>query len=101
MVAENKIPEGKIFCYHNPDYSLSFYARSDVPTIGLNEVAGLKKGSWVFTDQLGYNDLKKKEIKFKVLKTFPSYRVTLLKLSFLYRKTRERQLKNDYLLEII
>ncbi len=100
MVAENKITRDKFFYYNKSSYSLSFYARRNTPAVSLNNIANLKKGSWIFTDQQGLDKIKKKGIKFNMIKAFPSFKATGLKLLFLYRKTREQLLKKDYLIEI-
>ncbi len=100
MAAENKIPADQFFYYKSSNYSLSFYARRDVPAISLDKMAGLKKGSWIFTSQQGINEIRKKGIKFNLIRVFPSFEVTRLKLSFLYRKTREHQLEKECLIKI-
>ncbi len=100
MVTENKIAPDRFYHYNKSSYSLDFYAKRITPALDLTNPDNLKPGTWVFSDENGYNELKNSKITYKMVKVFPSFKVTALELPFLYAKTRNQNLKQDYLIEI-
>ena len=99
-VTKNHIPANRFFDGEQPGYSLDFYARRDTPQIKPEDIDKIPKGSLVVLNKKEYENSKKSVPLLKLLKIYPSYPVTRLKLSFLMKKTREKTLKKKYLVEI-
>ncbi len=100
FVKESHIAPDHFYQYKESSLSLDFYSGRITPGLTENEVIGLKKGTWIFTNEQGLEEIRNSGETFKVLKVFPSFKVTELSLPFLIPKTRESTLKNDYILEI-
>ena len=95
----------KIVWSHKPQIKLfqilDFYAKRNTPKVGMNELDTLTKGTWIFTTKDGKEKLENKNVQFKVIQSFPKFHITLLKVQFLNRKTREGELKEEYLIELL
>lgn len=100
MVTENRIPLDKFYYYKKPSNSLNFYAKRITPAIDINNIKNIKSGSWIYSDEKGYEELKDYKIPHQVIMVFPSYKVSALTLNFLYAQTRNQRLKHEYLIEI-
>lgn len=99
LVYEKGIPEDKFFVYYKNENVLEFYARRTVKSVGLHELEGLDKGTWVFTDDYGINSFINEDLSFEPVYTFPYYGPTILRLNFLNRKTRDSAIKTYYIME--
>jgi hypothetical protein len=101
FISEKQIPLDRFYYYNMSSFSLDFYARRIANTASINDIKNnLRKGSWIYTNEMGYNELIENNVSFKFVNIFPSFHVTMLEFPFLYRKTRESCLKKEYLLEI-
>jgi len=100
MVTENKISKDMFFHYKAPSFSLDFYAKRITPGVDSISIKKVKPGSWVFSNETGFASIKENNVKYKLVKVFPSFRVTGLEAPFLYGKTRNKTLKKEYLIEI-
>ncbi|MBE0649679.1 MAG: glycosyltransferase family 39 protein [Bacteroidales bacterium] len=97
-VVENNIPVSKIVQLDNPSFSFDFYSRDIAPPD--TTLNNLKKGDWLFVDETELARVKAHQLKFEVVKEFPSFRVTGLNKTFLYRKTRNQSLKKRYIIKL-
>ncbi len=100
LVSERIIPADKLYIYNGTSFSLDFYSQRINPVITLESIHNLKPGSLVYLDEKGLNDLIGNQVAFKQRKVFHSFRATRLSLPFLYYKTRDKELKNEYLIEL-
>ena len=100
LVSENEIPVDMFYHYNRSSYSLDFYAKRITPGTNINYIKCLKHGSLIYIDEKGLAELEENNIAFNQVGVFPSFEVTALELPFLYNKTRNKCLKNDYLIEI-
>ena len=97
-IADNNIPLSRVVQMGGATYSFNFYAKDiDTPDTTLNN---LKKGDILFVTTSWLKKIEKDHMKFKKIKTFPSFRVTHLNGTFLYQKTRAQALKKRYLIEL-
>jgi 4-amino-4-deoxy-L-arabinose transferase-like glycosyltransferase len=99
-VSENHIPANRFYACEPTSFSLHFYARRTVPSVQPDAIKSMAKGTWIVADEKNYHEIQKEGVRFKLLKVFPSYPVTRLKLSFLNKKTRDKTLDRKYLLEL-
>jgi len=98
FVIKNHIPVSKIHQLDNPSFSFDFYTKDlNPPDTSLNN---LKKGDYLFVDEKGLAKVEKDQLKFDVIKTFPSFQVTHLNGTFLYKKTRHKALKKRYIIKL-
>ena len=99
FVKENAIPNDMFYHLAHPNQSTDFYAQRFTPSVSLNEIALLKKGSWVVTSSEGLNQLQ--NVDYSVVKTFHSFQISRLNIDFLNKKTRKDAVKTVYVIEII
>jgi len=100
MVNENKIPQDKFYYSNVLNHSLNFYSRRICPSFNINNINNYVKGTWIYIGKEELDELTTMKIKFKLIKTVPSFKVTALELPFLYAPTRNKTLKEEYLLEL-
>ncbi|MEO0898716.1 MAG: glycosyltransferase family 39 protein [Bacteroidota bacterium] len=86
--------------YRTQAHSLDFYSQRTNYYRFAHSVVEVKKGTWVYTDQEGKDELNKLDSEaFRVLEVYDYYRVSNVSISFLWRKERPNVLKKRYLLE--
>jgi 4-amino-4-deoxy-L-arabinose transferase-like glycosyltransferase len=100
FVKENNIANDKFYHFEHPNQATDFYAERFTPSVNIDNVKDLEKGSWIVTSEENYQKIKVLYPTIKVVKTFPSYKVSLLNLEFLNNKTRQNTLKIVYIVEI-
>ena len=93
LVYEKGIPEEKFYCYWNHENVLDFYTKRTIEILEFNDLGELPSGTWVFTDNNGYEHFIKENLSFKPVHTFPYQSPTMLRINFLNRKTRESAIK--------
>jgi 4-amino-4-deoxy-L-arabinose transferase-like glycosyltransferase len=101
LVYELKIPEDRFFCYYTHENVLDFYSKRTNTALKFSELEHLPSGTWVFTDNKGYEHFIDKKLSFKSVHTFPYQGPTILRINFLNRKTRESALKYYHIMEKI
>ena len=101
LVYEKGIPEDKIYCYWSHENVIDFYAKRTIETLAYDDLEGLPSGTWVFTDNNGYENFITGGLSFKPVHTFPYQGPTILRINFLNRKTRESVLKYYHIMEKI
>ncbi len=99
MVANKHIPANRFYDCGSSDFALDFYARRNTPQIAVKDIQKLPPESRVAMNQNEYVAFKKTGVPYKLLKVFPSFRVTRLNPTFLYKKTRSKTLEKVYLIE--
>ncbi len=97
-IVENKVRVSKIVQLDNTSLSFDFYAKDIMPPD--TTLNNLKKGDWLFVDETELKKVENHQLKFKIVKTFASFRVTGLNTTFLYRKTRSKSLKKKYIIKL-
>ena len=101
MVAENKIPEDRFYCFLHWENAMDFYARRTVWAVLKEDFEGLPEGTWVYTHDKGYQEIVENNFPFRVVAELDHHRVTMLNIEFLNRKTRSSTVKTFYILEKI
>jgi 4-amino-4-deoxy-L-arabinose transferase-like glycosyltransferase len=101
MVAEKNIPEDGFYVYLHWENVVDFYARRTVWPLLIEDFEGLPEGTWVFTHDAGYQQMIDLQLPFRKVAEFDHHRVTIFRLNFLNRKTRESSLKTYYIMEKI
>lgn len=101
LVYENNIPEDKFYCYWTHENVLDFYAKRTITLLNFDDLENLSPGTWVFTDNAGYEHFEKENLSFKTVHTFPYQGPTILRINFLNRNTRESALKYYHIMEKI
>jgi 4-amino-4-deoxy-L-arabinose transferase-like glycosyltransferase len=92
-------PNENIVCRTTYDAAFEFYLKSDIMHIGKNSENLNYPGVWyVSADEL--DELKSKSVSLQVLKEVPIFRITLLSLKFIDKKTRNTQLSKLYLIRV-
>jgi hypothetical protein len=82
--------------------ALDFYLRkgllkADPDSIATDPV--VKNGIWYLTGE-ELDLLRAKNLPFEIIKELPEYRISMLSLKFLNKKTRAREVKTFYLVRI-
>lgn len=98
LVSEARIPPDEFLHFNASRYSLDFYARRITPAVDSATILQVKKGTWVFCNNDGYNWCMRQKTGFRLIKEFPSFKVTGLSLPFLYNKTRAQTLGKEYII---
>ncbi len=97
---EKSLPVDNLYIYNESSLSLDFYSRRINPVITLECLPDLKQGSLVYLNEKELMELIWNQVAYKHIKVFHSFSVTGLSLPFLYYKTRDKELKNEYLIEL-
>lgn len=98
-VYEAGIPMDKFVFYRAHDHTLEFYRKGIMPGVYFDDLAGLAKGTWVYTNEDGYNDILRSKLDYKLIGKYEDYPVAQLKMPFLMKETRHEHLSYSYLLE--
>ncbi|MTI32544.1 ArnT family glycosyltransferase [Xanthovirga aplysinae] len=95
-----KVAEDRFYTLGGHGHSLDFYSRRTVPFAIPYEMNHYEKGTLILADQLGMEYiLYKQKLNYKIVKTYPDFHITLLRLPFLLKSSRAENLKKTYLLE--
>lgn len=99
LVYEKGIPEDKFYTFWLHENVLDFYAKRTIEVVHYHELRDLAPGTWVFTDNIGYEKFGDEIVYFKKVHSFPYYGPTILRKNFLNRKTRESAIHTYHILE--
>ena len=88
-----------VYAFGVLSHGLDYYSGEVAPAIEL-DVLKDHVGDWVYTSEAGKQVLDKQAINYTLIKSFKSYRVTGLTMTFLLPSTRAEALAETYLLEI-
>lgn len=99
LVYEKGIAEDKFYCYWKNENVLEFYAKRTIDAVDYDELEDLPSGTWVFTDNTGYEHFVSGGLSYKIVETFPYYGPTILRQRFLDKRTRNKAIKHYYILE--
>ncbi len=81
---------------------ISFLQDRIVPSFDIdNSRQNDLRGKYVFTNQAGLDHLATLSLEYKIIETFPDFRITVLNGSFLNKKTRDKELEPKYLVKVI
>jgi energy-coupling factor transporter transmembrane protein EcfT len=101
-IKDMNVPEDEFYLYGTHSHSLDFYSNRMTQWVDYNTMAGYKKGTLIFTDEKGMEELCGDDGPgYKVVKSYDDYYVTALSFEFLLKKSREGVLTKKYLLEKI
>ena len=92
-------PGEKVVCRTTYDAAFEFYLKSDILHIGKNSIDLNYPGIW-YVSAAELDELKNKSVTLQVLKEVPIFRITLLSLKFINKKTRDSQLNKLYLIRV-
>lgn len=99
FVKENNISNERFYHFEHPNQAIDFYAERFTPSVKIENIENLEDGSWIVTSEENYEKIKTLYPNVKVVKTFPSYKVSLITKDFLNKDTRSSKLKTVYILE--
>ncbi len=85
--------------YAYESHAIHFNAQRFIPSWTTLELLEAEKGSLVFTNQAGFDEINERR-GATVYKKYPSHRSTLLTLPFLLEWSRKSKLEYEYLLEL-
>jgi hypothetical protein len=101
-INDMNVPEDEFYLYGTHSHSLDFYSNRMTQWVDYNTMAGYKKGTLIFTDEKGMEELCGDDGPgYKVVKSYDDYYVTALSFEFLLKESREGVLTKKYLLEKI
>ncbi len=92
-------PGEKVVCRTTYDAAFEFYLHSNILHIGKNSENMNYPGIW-YVSSAELDELKNKSVSLQVLKEVPIFRITLLSLKFINKKTRDAQLGKLYLIRV-
>jgi len=101
LVYELDLPDDAFFTYWKHENVLDFYAKRTINKVDYDELKGLPSGTWVFTDDEGYEHFGDNLPLYKKAHVFPYYGPTILRKNFLDSRTRESTIKYYFILERI
>lgn len=96
---EHRIPSNEVRVFNATGFALDFYSGKTPATLDQEKINELPSGILVYTDESGAKDLMNRSVRFQVLKEFPSYHVTNLKLDFLLKSKRPIALSKAFILK--
>ena len=99
---ENRKPEDKLYNFAVAEYELFFMADEKVKDIKVpGNLYNLLESdeTWVYTNEIKYNDLKKMKGKIDTVYIIPQRGMNELNLQFLNPETREKSLIFNYLIK--
>lgn len=96
---EHAIPSSQVRIFNSTGFALDFYAGKAPETLDQEKINELPSGILVYTDESGAKDLMNRSVRFQVLKEFPSFHVTNLKLDFLLKSKRPIALSKAFILK--
>lgn len=99
LVYEKGIPADQFYTYWSHENVLDFYAKRTIEVVDYDELKELPSGTWVFTNNYGYENLIEGELPYRIVHTFPYYGPTILRQSFLNKETRHTAIKHYHILE--
>lgn len=91
-------PDNAISLYPRGN-ALDYYAQQPVPQ-NTSIPTPLPKGTIIFTDNQGLQELYDAHIDIDILKTYPHYRITILTWTFINPATRAAKLQERFLVEV-
>lgn len=97
-IAAKKTGSNLFYTYHTEASIIDFYLRRIVTSFDMNKIKDYPKGTYVFTDKSGLDEISGNSTIYKIYETYDDYPVEKLKLPFLYYKTRPLRVKQNYLL---
>lgn len=101
-IAAEQVPKDMFYSYRAHANCLDFYSDRIVEFVDASTAAGLKKGTLIFTDQIGMEELSSPEGPgYKIISSYDDYNVTGLSFEFLLKDRRKELLEKKYLLEKI
>lgn len=95
---EQAIPSSQVRVFNSTGFALDFYAGKAPETLDQEKINELPSGILVYTDEAGAKDLMHRSDRFQVVKEFPSYHVTNLKIDFLLKSERSKVLSKAQIL---
>ncbi|NJN42042.1 MAG: phospholipid carrier-dependent glycosyltransferase [Flammeovirgaceae bacterium] len=99
-VYDKNLPDDVFKAYRSAGFGMDFYWRNVVPYSSIEEVRNFKKGTFVFTDPAGMEEITKAEkLNYRIVKQYDDFHVAKLSIKFLNRKTRDQIIQKKYLLE--
>lgn len=97
---ENQIGKNDLYALDAHSFSLDFYGQRITPFTNYHSIDDLEKGKYICVLGTTYEQIKsEKPNQFKVIKAFPQYSVSKLKLEFLLANSREKTLEKVYILQ--
>jgi hypothetical protein len=80
-----------------------FYLDEKISILNIDSVnkGAFPKHGLLFVDEEQLKQLEESDISFELVKEFPHFHITLLKLKFLNAATRETQLKKRYIAKLL
>lgn len=89
-----------IYTYEIQSHAFNFYSKNPfTKAVDSSSIQTIEKPYWLFIEKSKLKAIKK--YQYNKIKSFDSYPITKLKLSFLLSKTREQQLEKKYLIRIV
>ena len=88
-----------VYTYRIMDHSMDFYSGRIVPILKADKPPKVER-FYVFTDGIGYDELKAKGYQMNVLKQMDDFHVTELTIQFLRPSLRSGEVRQNYLLEV-
>ena len=98
-VYETGIPMDKFVFYRAHDHTLEFYRKGIISGVYFDDLSGLANGTWVYTNEDGYDDILRSKFDYILIGKYEDYPVAQLKMPFLMKETRHEHLSYSYLLE--
>jgi hypothetical protein len=89
----------EVFSFQIVSHGLDYYSGQVAPSIEL-ETINNQHGVWVYTSEAGKRVIDEQGVKYTLIKSFKSFHVTGLTMTFLKPSTRTATLNEMYLLEI-
>jgi 4-amino-4-deoxy-L-arabinose transferase-like glycosyltransferase len=93
-------PGENVVCRSTYDAAFEFYLQSNILHTGKNSNDLNYPGIW-YVSAAELEELKNKPVSLEVLKEVPIFRITLLSLKFIDKKTRDTQLSKLYLIRVL
>ncbi len=103
MIHEDKGHADRLYySCQQPSYSLDFYSGKYVPVINASEFGQIPANSWVYMTEEHLQDITARfPERFKIVREFEHFHISMLKMKFILKETRQTQVKRRFLIEKI
>ena len=100
FIKKNNIPVQKIINYNLSENALSFYSNRIIPDYSPIHSLKKKEVTFVYTDKIGLDKIKKQGFSLEILKTFEHFHVTKITWTFFNPKTRKNAVSKRFFIKI-
>jgi hypothetical protein len=88
------------FAFRHPTYTLDFYSGHFAPLVDLDALEDIPIGAWIYLTLEEFDEVQKHALdQFAIVREFDHYHISMLKLGFVMKRSRDQHVRKRYLIE--